>query len=136
MQAAQAQSAGMIASAVSLFPLPHQLGAPYFDGIDITDFLVQWEDLTMDWTDSQWIKKVLLYCEKMIGKYIKTLDTYMAGESWDDFSVTPKPEFKEDDAEQMRNTETFLQTMVQKMRKENDPSVAAYRSSCFVGFRF
>jgi len=46
-----------INSAISLFPLPHQMGAPYFDGKDVTDFIVHWEDLTIDWTDSQRIKK-------------------------------------------------------------------------------
>jgi len=31
----------------------------------------------------------------------------------------------------MRNTETYLQSLVQKMRKENDPSIAAYRTFIF-----
>ena len=30
-----------INSAISLFPLPHQMGAPYFDSKDATDFIVQ-----------------------------------------------------------------------------------------------
>ena len=48
-----------------------------------------------------------------------------------DFSVALKIEFKEDDAEQMRNTKTFLQSMVQRMRVENDPSVVSYCSFIF-----
>ena len=33
--------AGALTSALSLFPLPHQLGAPYLDGINITEFLAR-----------------------------------------------------------------------------------------------
>jgi len=42
-----------------------------------------------------------------------------------------KSEFREDDSEQMCKTETYLQSLVQKMRKENDPSIAAYRTFIF-----
>jgi len=48
--------AGAMTSTLSLFPLPHQLGAPYFDGINVIEFLASWKDLTMDWTDGQRIK--------------------------------------------------------------------------------
>jgi len=121
----------LVTSALSLFPLPHQIGAPFFDGTDVSDFVVQWEDLTMDWTDGQRIKKVPLYCEKMIGKYIKTLESYIDENNWEEFMVELKAEFKDDDTEQKRNTEAFLQSMVQQMRKEEDPTVAAYRSFIF-----
>jgi len=30
-----------LTSVLSLFPLPHQMGAPYFDGTDVTDFVIQ-----------------------------------------------------------------------------------------------
>jgi len=65
--------AGAMTSAISLFPLPHQLGALYFDGINVSEFLARWEDLTMDWTDGQHIKKMPLYCETALGLYIKGL---------------------------------------------------------------
>jgi len=35
-------------SALSLFPQPYQLGVPYFDGINVSEFLALWEDLTSD----------------------------------------------------------------------------------------
>ena len=66
-------------SALTLFPLPHQMGAPFFDGKDVSDFILQWEDLTMDWLDGPWIKKVPLYCEKIIGKYVKRRGIYIRG---------------------------------------------------------
>jgi len=85
----------------------------------------------MDWTDRQPIKKMPLYCETTLGLYIQELDIYRDGESWDDFTIVLKSEFREDDSEQKRNTETYLQRLVQKMRKENDPSIAANRIFIF-----
>ena len=51
---------GHKSSFVAFFALPSQMGALYFDGTDITDFINQWgrEYLTMDWTDLQKIRKV------------------------------------------------------------------------------
>jgi len=89
-----------LTSALSLFPLPHQMGAPYFDGTDVTDFIIQWADLTMDWADGLRIKKVPLYCEKMVGRYVKTLESYIDGNSWEDFAAELKAEYKDDDTEQ------------------------------------
>jgi len=89
--------AGAMTSVLTLFPLPHQLGAPYFNGINVTESFACWEDLTMDWTDGQEIKKMPLYCDTTLGLYIKELDMYRKGESWDDFSIVLKSEFREDD---------------------------------------
>jgi len=106
-----------IISVLTLFPLPHQMGAPFFDGKDIRDFILQWEDLTMDWLDGPRIKKVPLYCQKIIGKYVKTLGTYIHGNNWEGFVAELKSEFKDDNSEQQCNTEAFLQNMVQQMRQ-------------------
>jgi len=73
--------AGAMTSALSLFPLPHQLGALYFDGINVTESLARWEDLTMDWTDRQRIKKMPLYYKTTLSLYIKELDIYRESES-------------------------------------------------------
>jgi len=35
-------------SVLTLFPLLHQMGAPFFDGKDVSDFILQWEDLIID----------------------------------------------------------------------------------------
>jgi len=119
-------------SALTLFPLPHQMGAPFFDGKDVSDFILQWQDLTMDWLDGSRIKKVPLYCEKIIGKYVKTLGTYICDNNWEGFVVELKSEFKDDDSEQQRNTEAFLQNMVQQMRQQQQDSlVSEYRSFIF-----
>jgi len=119
-------------SALTLFPLPDQMGAPFFDGKNVSDFILQWRDLTMDWLDGPRITKAPLYCEKIIGKYVKTLATYICGNNWEGFVVELKSEFKDDDSEQQRNTEAFLQNMVQQMRQQQqDPSVSEYQSFIF-----
>ena len=107
------------------------MGAPYFDGTDVTDFVIQWEDLTIDWTDGLKIKKVPLYCEKMVGKYVKTLESYIEGDSWQRFANELKTEYKDNDMEQKGNTEAFLQAMVQKMRGEKELTISAYWSFIF-----
>jgi len=117
--------------ALTLFPLPHQMGAPYFDGTVITDFVVQWEYLTMDWKDGLRIKKIPLYCEKMVARYVKTLETYIKVDNWECFVKELKEKYKEDDMEQKRNTDADLQAMVQKVEIEKEPTILAYRSFIF-----
>lgn len=116
---------------VSVFPLPNQVGAPCFDGTDISDFINEWEFMTMDWTESNRIKRLPQYCEKIIGRYLRTLAPFIAGTSWEDFKQALLLEFKEDDSEQTRNTENYLQNMVHNMRNEEDPSPARYRAFIF-----
>ena len=81
-----------------LFPLPYQVGAPYFNGRDVTDFLIKWEDLTLDWSDDQRIKKITLYSDKLIGCYLNTWPSY-TGADWDEFKNTLLKEFKDDNEE-------------------------------------
>jgi len=102
-----------VISALTLFPLYHQIGAPFFNGKNVSNFMLQWEDLTMDWLDGPYIKKVPLDCEKIIGKYIKTLGTYIHSNNWEGFVLKLKWEFKDDDSEQQHNIEAFLQNMAQ-----------------------
>ena len=51
-----------LSSMITLFPLPYQQGAPYFDGRDVTRFLNRWEGLTFEWNDEKKIKKMVAYC--------------------------------------------------------------------------
>jgi len=63
---------------------------------------------------------------------VKTLGTYIRGNNWEGFVAELKSEFKDDDSEQQRNTEAFLQNMVQQIRQQQqDPSVSEYRSFIF-----
>jgi len=72
-----------------------------------------------------------LYHETTLRLYIKNLDIYREGESWDDFTIVLQSEFREDDWEPIQNTETYLKSLVQKMKKENDPSITAHRTFIF-----
>jgi len=69
----------------------------------------------MDWIDRLRIKKILLYCKKMVSRYVKTLKSYIEEDSWERFVNDLKMEYKDDDTEQKRNMEAFLQAIVQKM---------------------
>ena len=127
MSLPNAQNSG---STLCLFPLPHQVGAPYFDGKDVMDYVIKWEDLTLDWSDDQRIKKIPLYSDKLIGRYLKTWPSY-TGVDWDEFKDPLLEEFKDDDEEQKRNIEAYLQCLVQDMRKEKNPTAGRYRAFIF-----
>ena len=107
-------------STLCLFPLPQQVGAPYFHGKDVMDFLIKWGDFTLDWSDDQRIKNIPLYSDELIGRYLKTWPSYTGGD-WDEFKDALLEEFKNDDKEQKRNTESYLQCLVQDMQKERGP---------------
>jgi len=72
-------------SVLMLFPLPHQIGVLFINRKDVSDFILQYEDLIMDWLDKPHIKKVLLYYDKIIGKYVKTLGIYIHSSNWEGF---------------------------------------------------
>ena len=92
--------------------------------------MTKWEDLTLDWSPDQHIKKVPLYSEKLIGRYLKTWPMY-AGDDWEDFEEALLEEFKEDDEEPKRNTEAYLRCLVQELRKEKNPSASKWRAFIF-----
>ena len=112
------------------FPLPHQVGAPYFDGKNVTDFLIKWGDLTLDWSEGKRIKRIPVHSDKLIGRYLKTRPSY-TGADWDEFNDALLEEFKDDDEEQKRSTEAYLQCLVQDIRKEKNPTAGRYRVFIF-----
>ena len=127
MSLPNAQNSG---STLCLFPLPHQVGAAYFDGKGVTDFLIKWEDLTLDWSEGKRIKRIPVHSDKLIGRYFKTRPSY-TGADWDEFNDALLEEFKDDDEEQKRSTEAYLQCLVQDIRKEKNPTAGRYRVFIF-----
>ena len=103
------------------------MSTPFLEGKDVMDFVTKWEDLTLDWLLDQCIKKVPLYSEKVIGRYLKTWPTY-TGADWEDFEEALLEEFKEDDEEQKSNTEEYLQCLGQELRKEKNSSAGKCRA--------
>ena len=97
------QNTSSLSSMITLFPLPYQQGAPYFDGKDVTKFLNRWETLTFEWNDEKKIKKMIAYCDEITGRYIQTLPSYEQND-WAEFRKELLAEYKEEDGEQRRNT--------------------------------
>ena len=116
-----------------LFPFPGQDRAPYFDGKNITRFLKTWDDLTLNWPDDMKVRKIPLYCETLIGDYIKTLPTFKSieererGGSWMSFKREVLEEFRDDDEEQQKYTEGYLRRAVARMEKRGG-GLAEYRA--------
>ena len=92
------------------------------------------ENLTLDWSDDQRIKKIPLYSKKLMGRYLKSWPSYTRAD-WDTFKEGLLNEFKEDDAEQQRNIKTYLNGLVYEMRKEQSPlagqSQAFFKKNAF-----
>ena len=124
------QNTSSLSSMITLFPLPYQQGAPYFDGKDVTKFLNRWETLTFEWNDEKKIKKMIAYCDEVTGRYIQTLPSYEQND-WAEFRKELLAEYKEEDGEQRRNTETYLQELAQYMRKDPNPSTPKCRTYIF-----
>ncbi|KAF8415942.1 hypothetical protein EV426DRAFT_709989 [Tirmania nivea] len=83
---------------VAFYLLPGQPGAPYFDGTDALEFIVQWENLTSEWMDEQKVKRIIQYCERSIGKYLKTIRAYRDTE-WEEFKWQLLKDFQASDSE-------------------------------------
>src|SRR5258706_6301777 len=105
-----------------LIPFPKQEGSPFFDGQNITQFLRTWDDLTLNWPDEVKVRKIPLYCEILMGDYIKGLPTFKAIEegrgSWLMFKNEVLEEFRDDDEEQQKYTEGYLRKAAAKMEKK------------------
>ena len=114
-----------------MLPFPGQKGAPSFDGKNISGFLTNWEDLTIGWPENLKVKKVPLYCQTLIGKYVRALEAFKNVDDvmgWETFKVAMLEEFKEDDEEQQKYSEPYLQRAAQDMRGKKDASAADYRA--------
>lgn len=112
-----------------MFPFPGQEGAPYFDGKNITQFLNIWEDLTLGWPNETKIRKIPLYCQAWMGKYIKTLHSYKVIEEdgWEKFKKEVLEEFKDEGEEQQKYTEGYLQKTALDIRNR-EGGMADYRA--------
>ena len=59
-----------------IFHFLGQKGAPYFEGRNVTKFLTNWKDLMLGWAPVLRVKNIPLYCDDLVEKYIRTLDSY------------------------------------------------------------
>jgi hypothetical protein len=58
-----------------MYPMPMagSVGAPFFGGKNVTEFLARFEDLCLDYelTLSQKVARVVRYCSSVIGHYLR-----------------------------------------------------------------
>ena len=114
-----------------MFPFPGQRGAPFFDGKNVSKFFTNWEDLTIGWAPAIKVRKIPLYCEDLVGKYIRTLDTYQEVDrraGWKSFKKSMLAEFKDEDQEQLKCTEAYLKKASQDIKNRKNASAADYRA--------
>ena len=93
--------------------------------------MTNWEDLTLGWAHVLRVKKIPLYYDDLIGKYICTLDSYQEVDrrtGWRDFKKSLLAEFKEEDQEQLMYTEVYLKKASQDMRSKKNAFAADYRT--------
>ena len=115
------------------FPGPRQTGAPYFDGTNVTKFLITWETWTTDWEEDLKIKKVPLYCEELIGDYVRNLLSY-EGEEWDTFKEELLEHFKDSDEEQRTYTLGYLCDLAEELKNKGDGASPAEKRAFIFEF--
>ena len=118
-----------------MFPAPGLPGASLFDGTNITEFIITWEDLTVEWVDGLKIKRVPMYCERSVGRYIRGLEGYGAAtQTWESFRKLLLEEFKEGDEEQQRYTQSYLEKLAANLNSKGDRATPSERRSYIFEF--
>lgn len=108
-------------------PGPKTVGAPHFDGTNITDFLEEWEIFCQDHGLSQLmqVQRMPQYCSLFIGEYIKTLEEYI-DRDWVKLCATLRKQYISQDANQKYYSRAFLEQY--KMRAVDGKS--GFRNYC------
>ena len=102
-----------------IMPYPGTLGAPFFDGQNITHFLDLYSQLCSDYrlSESEKIIRLPWYCEFFTGNYIKIL---IRGADWTAVRAILRREYKKNDLDQLINSREFLEALKKKARFEDD----------------
>ncbi len=105
-------------AAMPLFYIP---GAPLFTGINVTDFLERFEDITTDCglSDDRKMQRVQKYCEFGIAQRIQDLDSYEE-KDWKGLMKEMKAIYKDGDINQQRYTRAYLTILTHKTRGEKE----------------
>lgn len=105
-----------------VMPAPRTVGAPYFNGNNVTEFLETMEYLFEDAVivdGRQRVMRMARYCEDSIAGYIKGLDYYRDGE-WEKMKGVLRSQFKRHDDVQIRQTTNFLIQLRDRKQDKND----------------
>lgn len=91
-------------------PGPKTVGAPHFDGTNVTDFLEEWEIFCQDHglSQSMQVQRMPPYCDLFIGDYIKTLEEYI-GRDWKELCKTLRKQYLSQDSRQKYYSRAYLE---------------------------
>jgi len=108
------------------FPTPGVPGAPYFNGSDVTKFLIRFQQLGKSHgvKDDELVDMITEYCEPSLQDTIRAQKGYTT-KSWEQLSAQLKEEFYEYDTHQQMYSRNFLEAYKTQTRSEDD-DIKAY----------
>ncbi|RDL34481.1 uncharacterized protein BP5553_07609 [Venustampulla echinocandica] len=100
---------------------PGMLGALYFEGVNVTEFLERYGDQCEDANlkEGEKLKRLLRYCSIAIGQYVKAMAEWKRG-VWEILENVLMEEFKDQDSFQQMNSRSFLEALKSKKRTSED----------------
>ncbi len=87
-----------------VMPLSDTPGIPYFEGVNISEFIERFEDIYNNYQvrDENKIKRVPRYYTQVIGQFVKGIKKYQ-DEDWNKLKKELKKEYRVDDVTQQMN---------------------------------
>jgi hypothetical protein len=115
------QSGGSQAMLVQM-PQPGTIGAPWFTGTNVSDFLSEFDSICDDahLTDTARVSRVPRYCFPEIGRYLKGMPEWEDGD-WDALKIVMQKEWEATDEFQHTRTLAFLEVL-KNQNRENIPT--------------
>lgn len=105
-----------------MLPTPNSMGAPFFDGKNVTEFLENLSDMYDDAgikDEDQKVKRLARYCGPTVGPWVKTLIEYDE-RNWEGLKAVLLQQFKDTDDAQIRNSTGFLEQLMKRPRGDGD----------------
>ena len=97
---------------VQTLPLPGTQGAPYFDGKNVTKFVMLWEELIDDIEipPEKGLRRLPRYCSPTIEEYIRAQNEYL-DQDWSGLKKKLVHEFEKEDEDQQMSTRAYLEVL-------------------------
>lgn len=98
-------------------PQPGTVGAPWFTGINVTDFLSEFDSICDDahLLETARVARVHRYCQPDIGRYLKGMPEWEDNQ-WEELKVVMKKEWEGTDDFQRTRTLAFLEALKSRDR--------------------
>lgn len=112
---------GVEMSGMHRMPMAGSVGAPFFLGRNVREFLACFEDLCANYgvAGSQKVPLVLRYCSTSIGHYLRTLPAFVASD-WEELRASMLSKWEVEMDEQKMWTMAFLEALKSKPRSDDD----------------